>query len=331
MAKLPDVAPGKLIKYTGTIENYLDPEFFKPAAPRALVHFMTGSGFGAEIIKALAAQLYAGAQGLQFALNDAYWNSKCEPERGVQCYFTDRSTLVRAQTGRKLGATDVLSYTAQGIHVNVDDVQYNKIAKRNKMREAMVAMSRCKLPELRREFDLAWQLHAAIRTEINNARDRLGLKRYIAIHLRRGDKVRGATRESSEIDLKKWSREIMSQVGRLRCNTLFVATDSGNALREIRRLLPQVHIRTTSDEAQQSFDQNAYNRMGFDTVGTDVARLITDITLLSGAEYYFGTSSSNVTKLVRLMGQDNWTDMEGPSPIASQEFREMVNPPWVHG
>jgi hypothetical protein len=324
-------APGKLIKYNKSIETRLAPSFFRPTKPSTVMHFMTGSGFGHEVLKALYTQRWCKHHGLTFQLADQFWNAKCSEREGVRCYFSDTSSFVQSLEPSALaGAEHLVSYAATGVRLDVDDAKYDEIKQRNIFLKVMRDMTTARLTELRKLFALAWRLRPAVEKEVEITKKRLKLKRYLSIHVRRGDKIQKTTAESAPLDLATMKSRILAEVGRTKCNTLFVATDDAAAVDELRALLPQVHVVSTAAPESGGFDQDRFNQESFERAAESTRGVIVDIELLRGGIFYFGTSSSAITKVVRLLGVDKWHDMEPAETPVAENWRHVIAPDWVH-
>lgn len=140
-----------------------------------------------------------------------------------------------------------------------------------------------------------WQLSKLVRDEVESIKRRLYLDGpYIALHIRRGDKLRW---EADPVSLSSY----ISKISFGGCNTIFVATDDYSCVEYLAKKFPSLRFCTSAPFGARGHNQVYFN--GLDTLSrrNELVRLIAEVDLLVGSIEFVGSYSSNIGRLVHLL------------------------------
>lgn len=142
--------------------------------------------------------------------------------------------------------------------------------------------------------------NAYIKQKVSNALDKfnfLDSSNYIAVHIRRGDKVAGPWREGSLIEIDEYCREIFAVLEKNpSVNYVYVATDSNNVIDEIKqkKFPPGVTIIYDTEEIRRDgFCYKLYSKQISDNETEDeIITFMKNMQLLVGAREIIGSRMS---------------------------------------
>ncbi|MGN0282247.1 MAG: glycosyl transferase [Prevotella sp.] len=134
---------------------------------------------------------------------------------------------------------------------------------------------------------------------------RLGIPvKYIAIHVRRGDKIR--TGEMDFLDLPIYMDKLREFLHISR--NVYIATDDVSIIQYFQKEFKQhdINLYYNADNVQNGFDEKTYNLKSKKTKRDDVLNILFDMDIMIHSSFFIGTFSSNVGKVVPLyLGLDN--------------------------
>lgn len=273
----------------------------RPVKPRTLIVTFSPNvqnGLGAQILHMLDAAAFARLAGPRSRLcvrESRYWNYGCAPHKGWSCYFSS-SPCRQSQTCPELARLPphavwtsrcILVSTRQSMH-HVSTIA-NQLAKQHPVSEFTF---------YRHLANSLWKLNPhtskAVSKVFSAARLRPG--RYIAIHIRRGDK----RREVKLPRIKKYAKSV--RILARKDEPIFIATDDGAVLYEMRKRLPDRKIVSLPSAIKRTGHLQAeQNRIWMKRRYDDVVDLLTEIELMRRGRIFIGTFSSNLGRLVYLL------------------------------
>lgn len=273
----------------------------RPVKPRTLIVAFAPNvqnGLGAQVLHMLDAAAFARLGGPQSHLcvrESRYWNYGCAPNKGWSCYF---SSPPCAQTHicpelarlppRAVWSSRCVLVSTQKSMSHISDVAL-RLAAQHPVSESAF---------FRHIANSLWKTNSQTSKALAKIlkRTRLEPRNYIAVHIRRGDK----RREVALPPLKKYARavRIMAHAN----EPIFIATDDGSVLYEMRKRLPDRTIVMLPSAAKRTGHLQAeQNRVWMKRRYDDVVDLIAEIELLRRARIFIGTFSSNLGRLVYVL------------------------------
>jgi hypothetical protein len=273
-----------------------------------IIYFFSNIGFMATLHVLIMTFIHYPDKNI--CINDIYWNSKCSDLKGIQCYFSEESLLVKIlNNNKKITADTAIVLNALWIR---DEKLYKKV---NQLNLDSIRKSR-NIPEnpdivLKRAsllFNQMWKLNSEITNIVNSQISILNKKSYIGIHVRMGDKIGKFDKRTKEAEIPDLYKipSIIESIINLdpTIDTVFIATDDVAAIDIVYDLLidspiKKISIITFATEKRQGYDQQAFNKkMTQHESYLSNIDFITDFSALLGAKYYIGTLSSNITRFV---------------------------------
>jgi hypothetical protein len=280
--------------------------------PTVLVWHLTTRGFGSEINTLLLAKAYARARGFQFVLCSQRWNARFE--RGWGDYFEPsdreivhpdpvdqeslRAVLTNKWQRRVLFQSDVWSeiWTQRFPSYPLIDPRTNRPA--NDFWTA-----------IRAEMAQVWRPSAAVLAQVARHQamisKALGL-RYSAVHIRRGDKTLEAPNTTIDSYLRHLTQPELPR-------HVFVMTDDFSVIEELRAAVPEFVFASLCLPSQQGHEQIAFNSQTASKRYEETVRLIAELLIAANAERFFGTGTSNISRVLALLrGVDRVDSIDGP-------------------
>ena len=145
------------------------------------------------------------------------------------------------------------------------------------------------LENCRQLSQIVWRYQPEIKVEIDKIKSSVIISLpYIGFHLRRGDKKKETRLISVDKYLEK--AEKLSSI-----RTAFVATDDYTVVEEVREKFPAWTIYTLTSPTERGYYQGNQEKKSKQQIRSEIIRLFAEVELLSEAEYFFGTFSSNVS------------------------------------
>lgn len=129
---------------------------------------------------------------------------------------------------------------------------------------------------------------------------------YAAIHIRRGDKVKGYILprsgnlivEGEDVLLSDYLSTIHRQAPHLR--SLFVMTDDYQVVNELQDMNPSLNIFTFCEEVDQGYTQDEFNGLGSQSKTMAIRKLISEVNIACNSQIFVGCYKSNVSRYVAL-------------------------------
>ena len=123
---------------------------------------------------------------------------------------------------------------------------------------------------------------------------------YIALHIRRGDKI--ASGEDLGYESKLYAEKLLSLDSPIR--RIFLMTDDYKSYHQLKELLPDYTIETSARETDQGWRHREFKQLPPEAIRSETIRLIADIEMARAASIFMGTYGSNVFRLIEFLRQD---------------------------
>jgi hypothetical protein len=300
-------------KYKFDINKYITPNTFntkyKFLDRPNLIYFLGSIGFMATLHELIL--LYIIYPNKNIFINDMYWTSKCQNLKGIRCYFSEESLLVKIlNNNKKITADTIIKNTAwiedEKLYAKMNAVSVPNIwTSKSLLDPTKFDSIRKKINSL---FNQIWKLNPEI-TEIVKAKLAiLNNSSYIGIHIRMGDKIGKFDKKTTEADIPDLYKipSIIETILKTdpTIDTIFIATDDDSAIDTVYDLLlessiKKMYIITFSTEERKGYDQKKFNlNLSQEESYLSNIDFIIDFSALLGAKYYIGTLSSNITRFV---------------------------------
>lgn len=286
---------------------------------RKLIWHLTDRGFTSEINNLLLAVLYCVVNETEFYLYSKHWNAAyrdgwedyflpfCEREERF-LFYRPHATFDRVHQR--------MMYILQGMllpgYMFSQDIW-------KRMRQEAFLDREFVIPELEIKGDIfhakqvmlrlvyrfseetAARVNDEIRARLDGSdsflRDRTP---YIAVHIRRGDKVKSRKPEAKRIHAGEFVRTIRELDTKI--SDVLISTDDYDAVQEFRAAAPSAwRILTFCPEDKNGYVQKDFRRLEGAGKKEEMIRLFADLELLSRAGVFVGTYSSNIGRFVALM------------------------------
>lgn len=276
------------------------------------VHMQLGGcGFGSEVNNLLSAAVYCSQHGLDCVVEDAHWNSgrlhdylQAEPLVLRKCLHAERCHPLAVRRDRRVATVGwfAICRHAQGVSFQT---------KAEYARKAWLYTRRTadKVKEMNRELNLP--------------------SKYVAVQIRRGDKVAGGRRETLKVTTLDYARAAASQClgsaacGSPGCRTVVVCSDDASAGQELKNELvrthPELSVRwrrsATPRQLRTGHWQQEWNILPEQDRTTLTHEFLADLEVMRAAAALVCTYSSNVGRLAALLRDgptisldDSWTN-----------------------
>jgi hypothetical protein len=279
------------------------------AKSRKLVFHLTKRGFASELNSLVLAVLYCLQNDIEFNLDSHQWSGK--HDKGWTDYFEpfcpeQHISLPAPIRAMRRPREDEMSYR-QHHHPNtlfITDIWRS-------MRRKDFLANHFSIPELGIDGDIFHAKHQLLKLIYRPNEQVCNLitqyaelparfSPYVAVHIRRGDKVAGAHKEANAIAVSHYTRAVRKR-GR-RVKNVYIASDDYDAADEFVRFSPtkwRIALRCT--ESSKGYDNVAFAIQDPQTTKTQMYDLLIDLHLLAEAEVFIGTYSSNIGRLLVLL------------------------------
>jgi hypothetical protein len=269
-------------------------------SPTALIWHLTNRGFGSEINTMLLARAYARMRGYEFLLCSQAWN--CRVQHGWGDYFEQFCNEVSHPMPV---AFDALRHGLEkGLKKNVlfysdvwRDIWAKKFLSYPLVDPATHRIGQDFWTTMQAEMALVWRLKPSVAEKVNALKApplaALG-NAFSAVHIRRGDK----TLEASTTSIEEYVKHI-SQPGLPR--RVFVLTDDFSVLGELETAAPEFTFVSLCLPKQRGHEQGAFNAGLGPARYEETLRLIAELTIARQAERFFGTGTSNISRVLALL------------------------------
>lgn len=121
---------------------------------------------------------------------------------------------------------------------------------------------------------------------------------YIAVHIRRGDKI--VSREMKELGLSLYIDAVKEKKHISR--NVFIATDDSSVKDELKSILVAEGFNVYCNTAvtQTGFDESLFNTKDKKSRYIDTLNMLLDMDILIHSSFFIGTYTSNVSRIVPL-------------------------------
>ena len=283
-----------------------------------LIWQLTNRGFGSEINVMLLAILYSLEKNMEFALCSKFSNiSYCLGWRDYFhpfCEEIDNTILERDLMfcERTLGATfssfqqklALWKLFRRRIYLTRDVFGYiwcrDFIEKSFSIKDQGIegdSYLACK-----KILHSIWQLNDRTQKVVSEMRASIGFNNepYFALHVRRGDKAL----ESVPAEILRYVERVCEV--RPDIKNCFLMTDDFEVVSELRCIRPDWEVKTLCDPLKQGHQQHQFNALSSESRKQKMEALLTELTIAQESQFFVGTYSSNVCRLMALLkGREN--------------------------
>ena len=263
--------------------------------PRLLFRIGIEAGFYSEYNNMLLCMLWCRQQGIEFILSSK--GANFAPKMGWKTYFLPfckewnlpyqtmmnlryeapapskgyRTRLKRAcfSVCKRLLGIDYLTY----------DVFWTM--RKQEVTQEMIAQCRNMLKQ-------TYRFNTRTKQAVSDCCRELPLpERYVAMHIRRGDK----TLEAPHTALDRYMNVLQKHSD---CRDIFVATDDYTVIQQLEEQYPDYHFFTLCPPQHRGYDQRTFDAVRGKEKDTEMISLFADVEILSKAECFVGTLTSNI-------------------------------------
>lgn len=280
---------------------------------RTLVYRLSGRGYASEINNMLSAILYCWVHEIEFVLHSKEWNASCG--HGWEEYFVPFYGKSGHRHLDKSFVRELLSpLWRMRLRMRLALPWFASPCQRDvwqSMRGDEFCGGKFDIPELgikgdifeakRILLNLVHVYNAQTREKIDQ---RIGqqlnsIKPYVAVHIRRGDKVAKKTKEAELIEARDYVEKILSLDADIK--NVFIATDDSQVLDQFEQHCPsQWRITTFCPSSRTGHFQDNFNKKGQAQIRREMLSVFADLQALSEAHMFVGAYSSNLSRLVAL-------------------------------
>ncbi len=295
---------------------------------RRLVFQLTNRGFGSELNNMLLGLLYGLWTGQTFQLSSRTWNARYQS--GWTDWFEPFCTECPAKLLETGSVWDDLRRHLDGDFRSRCRWRVRQVLVRAlypgtsltyqrwpEFRSPRFAAQRFFIPSLGIDGDIfaalqvlarmLWRLRPQVKSRIH-AQVRAALpEAYVGVHIRRGDKL--SSREAERVEVRSYLARMDSLGTGL--DTVFVASDDHNAVAEFRLAAPHWRVVSFCQPTLRGHRQASFNSQRPEQRQLATEHILRDLEALIRAEYFIGTFSSNLGRLLCLLrGQRQCTSMD---------------------
>jgi hypothetical protein len=284
--------------------------------PVKLVFQLTYRGCCSEINGMLSAMLYCLMHDIEFILYSKKWTNGFK--YGWTDYFRPfcreckNPLFIRDSVFSVNGKFKVLNYIQKRIYrryLNAHDIWIE-------LNNPSFLSSKFIIPELginggieeakRVLLDIVFKYNEDVGHALHLQNEKMNqMKTYAGIHIRRGDKVKGRSKEAEAFPVESYIEKIIKVAPQI--SNVFIATDDYQTVEEFKGVCPpHWKVFTFSQPNCTGYQQGAFNCLSADKKRRETIDLLIDLNFLANASFLVGTGSSNVCKLISsLKGQDH--------------------------
>jgi len=304
-----------VLKKTKYYQNYL--KFGKFIKPKNLIWIFTERGFGSEILWLLVAILYAEKNNLNFKLCSVhsnittkngwtdYFNPFCEEinanflKNNFYFWQSDITTQRKKQEYSKianshLGKSNIYTHDIwfKIYNNNFFNQTFNSTKYNFNNTNGIKALSKI--------FFKIWQYNPEIDNYIKKSINTFEFKdkEYIVFHIRRGDKIQGA---SKEVDIVQTSSFVELYTNKLsKYKNIFVITDDYKVYEELVTKLPNNIIKTFCNKDEAGYVNANFSNLDKNIRFNKIKNLLLQIEISKNSNYFVGTYSTNLSKIINI-------------------------------
>lgn len=286
---------------------------------KRIVYCLTNRGLYSELSNLALARLYASFYRLEFVVNTRMWNARIR--HGLSDYFIptieETNSLFTAQdnicTKKSPRIREIYYRTANFfmyyfLHfLNLLFLVFHP----DTILAKDVFSSMCS-EEFIEKFDMddfkvkfsssfksIYKYNKSTEDYIGNRKKQLHIPSpYMAVHIRRGDKI--TSREMDNIELSVYLDKIIEMSEYY--NYLYVATDDCRIVDYFDKSLKNsgVFVYSNLQNTQNGFVESEFNKKDVKAKKSDVLNMLFDMDMLINSSYFIGTYSSNIGRIVPL-------------------------------
>lgn len=257
------------------------------------------NGLGAQFLRLVDAVAYSDAIGADFAvLLERYWNYGCAPFESWSCYLNNTLNFISRE------AMDSI-YPKCVELADINSSNFPRCIKLSTSPSSHIASLELRslsdtkaLQQSRRVASRIWSFNTVTKRHVSEKMHELGLPRngsYVGLHIRRGDK----NKEVPFIPVQQYIEAIDRVVPHHLL--IFLSSDDGSVLDEVKALSKRQVLSLQSLSFRRGHNQRKQNRRSMKSNREPVEELLAEIEVLAVAEWFVGTFSSNMGRLVHIL------------------------------
>lgn len=130
------------------------------------------------------------------------------------------------------------------------------------------------------------------------------IKNSAGIHVRRGDKVNGKTKEADFFNIESYVNKVLNINPDVK--TFTICTDDYSVIEEFEKKYPSYEYFTFCKSNQKGYSQTAHNNLkNKELIQNEALNIIKDAHILTLTDYFVGTFSSNISRFIVLERDNN--------------------------
>jgi hypothetical protein len=275
---------------------------------RLVYKFGQGRGFGAEMMEILWLSYRCRLLGIDFVEQTDPYPRGVSIDRGWQDYFVrvfptthldgpvarlNRHMYSRlGQLGLRPIARRLLDRRLRSKNLYIFD--HGELQHRAAERQREAESGEAGLPTIRNHSEGIYRFRDEVLA--NLATTEPNTTPYIAVHIRRGDKIT----EAAYADLDLYKRAI-ERIPDWRSKPFYVLSDSRKAIDDFITLIRPAEIIGSTPDAGAGYDQKSFNALPPADRCRETLRIISDLEIARHSEHFVGTATSNVFWLMRII------------------------------
>ncbi|GEM_PF-2503997 len=308
------------------LQKYLTTQDTIPSE-RCIVYSLDRLGFFAEINLMLAVLAYCFSNNIRFFLCDRNWNHSVKD--GWHDYFrslqvtslsidnADPKIRLKWQVARCFApmsriSNGIINGSFAGVEVKSLSLTHEILESR--FSQVSTEDGLIRFVDLQSAFaQLLFRFSPKIMERVMTRVKSLDLmdRRYLSVHIRRGDKIL----ENPRIESAKFI-DCIEALG-IEYDAIFVASDDFRAVEEIRRARPDWDVKTLVLPSKTGHDQPTFNKLSKQEKLEETLLLLTEVYLHCQADYFLGSISSNVSRFIALNRADGKSTISMDHPAGS--------------
>ena len=332
------------------LKPYITKNFFDDNTNRNYIHyFFGGAGFGAEIMNFIYILIFSNYKNYNFISNDMLWNSRCKSYKGLSCYFDKKSLFFKFLNNKKKANNLSLISIIPGKYLylnDINDIEYNSLNKLSLWKNYNLGFLKWfsnydkKNPKLLKNdisliFNKTIIFNSKIINHYNILKNNIKLhSKYIGIHIRLGDKIAKLTAEAKFPKINYIMKNIKLILKKQNIEYIFLASDDYKSIQIIKNKLKynNINIKLISLIPKKStgYDQINFNKLSFSDVNKHILSFIIDFLFLKNSTYYFGSYSSNMSKMIISSNSIPINQCFNIDNKLKSKFDLIINPSWIN-
>lgn len=274
---------------------------------RLIYKFGQGRGFGAEMMETLWLSYRCQLLGIDFLEQTDRYPRGVSVDRGWQDYFVqafqtapidgpvarlNRHMYSRlGQYGARPIARRLLNHRFRSKNLYIFD--HSRIEQRAAARQQQAERGEGGLPTIRDHAAGVYRLRKEVVADLGGS---VSTAPYIAVHIRRGDKIT----EAAYADLDLYKRAI-ERIPDWQTKPVYIMSDSQEAIDDFLALVRPADVLGSTPDAGSGYDQRTFNALPADKRYRETLRVIADLEVARHSEHFVGTSTSNILWLMRVI------------------------------